>query len=531
MKLDLHVHTDISDGFMTIEQTLLAAKARGLDGVAITDHDTTAGLLTAVNIGAVLGLRVIPAIEISAMDKVSGVKVHILGYFNQLPAQHVQQLCKPLLAARHQRSLEQIRVLQEHGYNIECESILRARQGRPIYKQHIMQELILSGYTDKIYSDLYKKLFKNGGICAGDIDYIEATAAIQAIKADGGIAVLAHPGHDNNYFLLEQLLAAGLDGIEIFHEQHTLSDVKRILRLAKQHNLLLTGGSDYHGETDNRFFGRLTCPQRTAAYFVDNHYCLESFLHDLAIQAGNYIREHTEQQTTCVDYKENSWDNLVTELDIALERFLVQSIYQYMPDSGFITEEKTTRNSKNNEYTWIIDPLDGTTNFVTAKAEYAVSVALYKNGQPYAGMVYDVAKQDVYVAVAGCGAWLNGSKLERISAHKPLKECLLDFSIKTVVELRERGKNLLQLAGLIRGHRATGCASLAICKIAMGVLDGYISSKLCIWDYAAAAIFLRELGGEILTCKEHEDSEQCTVFVAAQSPALLQELLVATAVR
>lgn len=529
MKLDLHVHTDISDGFLSIEQTLLAAKRKGLDGIAITDHDTTDGCMQAIALGAKLGLKVIPGVEISAIDNKTGVKVHILGYFTHLPAANVEKLCKPLRVARQQNSLKKMHILVEHGYQLDSEQIIAKRIGRPIYKQHIMQELIRVGYTDRIYSDLYKKLFKNNGICAEEIEYLDATQAIAAIKADGGIAVLAHPGHDNNYFLLEELIAAGLDGIELFHEKHNLTDLKKIMRLAKQYNLIMSGGSDYHGEVENEFFGKLFCPRTTREYFINNNNNIEVFLHELAVKAGEHLVELTSKKNTCVHYKDSKWNNLVTDIDIALEEFLVSSIQEYFADSSFITEEKTVSNSCDGKYTWIIDPLDGTTNFVSCKKDYAVSVAVYKHQKPFAGLVYDVVSQDIYVAIAGQGAWLNGQRMAVTNKVKKLKDAVLDFSINTVVELHERGKNLLRMSSLIRGHRAYGCASLSICKIALGELDSYISSKLCVWDYAAAEIFLKELGGEVVLCKDEEQSEKCSLFIAANSTELIKEILIVTA--
>lgn len=531
MNCDLHIHTNISDGFQTIEQSLRAAQAKNIQTVAITDHDTTAGVMEAIAIGAKLGIGVIPGVEISAMDKTSGVKVHILGYFMNMPACNVERLCSPILAARQEQALWQMQQLCAHGYNIDIEQVRRQRQGRPVYKQHIMLELINKGYTNAVYSDLYRQLFKNNGICAREIEYADPIAAIQAIKADGGIAVLAHPGYDNNYFLLEQLVANGLDGIELFHEKHSLTDLKKIVGLARRHQLILTGGSDYHGELYNASLGKLLCPKKSSAYFKQSNTKPEVFLQTLAINSGQYLQKLIEQGSANLRYKEGCWDNIVTDIDIKLEQFIVRSIQAVFPTHGFITEENTIKRDSDSEYTWIIDPLDGTTNFVNCRKDYAISIAVYKNMQPYAGVVYDPSKQDLYFAMVGRGAWLNGQLLSKSSRADKLKDAVLDFSLKTIVELRERGKNLLQLVNIIRGHRAYGCASLSICKIALGELDGYISSKLCIWDYAAANIFLQELGGVTLECVQEHNPDKCSLFIAAAQAKLLQEMLIASSCR
>ena len=110
-----------------------------------------------------------------------------------------------------------------------------------------MAELISNNYMDEEYKILYKKIFKGSGICARDIEYVDMIEAVKAIKADGGIAVLAHPGHLDSYDFIENLVKAGLDGIEFNHESHSEEDHIKILKYSKKYNLILTGGSDFHG--------------------------------------------------------------------------------------------------------------------------------------------------------------------------------------------------------------------------------------------------------------------------------------------
>lgn len=531
MKIDLHIHTDISDGFQDIEQSLRIAKAKGLQAVAITDHDTTAGIIPSVAIGAKIGIKVIPGVEISAIDKASGVKAHILGYFINIPSNNIDKICNQILIARHEQAIWQMNKLVEHGYNIDIEQVVKQRQGHPVYKQHIMQELINKGYTNAIYSNLYRQLFKNNGICAVEIEYADVLDVVRAIKADGGIAVLAHPGYDNNYFLIEALVECGLDGIELIHEKHSLSDLKNIVRLARKHNLILTGGSDYHGELYNDLYGNLVCPKGTSNYFAEHNTQSIVFMQELVVQAGQYLQQFVANGLKDINYKEGRWDNIVTEADIELEKFVVRSIQEKFPADGFITEENTIQSDSHSTYTWIIDPIDGTTNFVSCQKDYTISIALYKNMQPYAGVVYDPISNDLYFAMVGQGAWLNGKRVKTTNRVEKLKDAVLDFSLNTVVDLRERGKNLLQLVNIMRGHRAYGCASLSICKTAIGELDGYISSKVCIWDYAAAAIFLQEMGGELIVCKHESNPDKCNMFMATATPKLLQEILISTSCR
>ncbi|HEX2925266.1 MAG TPA: PHP domain-containing protein, partial [Ruminiclostridium sp.] len=168
MKADLHVHTDISDSSFNVKDTIRIAKASGVTHLGITNHDTVEGLKEAIEEGAKEGISVIPGIEISAWDPASGKKAHILGYRFDLKGENIRKLCGTILERRHENSIRQIQVLLENNYYISLENIgRRAVNSRVIYKQHIMAELMEKGYTDSIYSDLYRKLFKGVGICAG----------------------------------------------------------------------------------------------------------------------------------------------------------------------------------------------------------------------------------------------------------------------------------------------------------------------------------------------------------------------------
>jgi hypothetical protein len=270
MKADLHVHTSISDSNYSIEETIQKAKNNEVKYLGIVDHDTTAGLEKAIKIGGKYQVTVIPGIEISAYDFKRKRKVHILGYNFDLRAVNIEKLCSPIIQRRHENSIWQIEKLVEHNYNISLEEVgAKAKDSTCIYKQHIMAVLIEKGYTDSIYSDLYKKLFKNNGICARDIEYIDAFKAVEAIKQDKGLAILAHPGQLNSYEIIEELLEVGLDGLELCHEGHAPKDYKIIMEYALKYNLLLSGGSDFHGEYGGKTdIGGLPVPFKYVKYFL-----------------------------------------------------------------------------------------------------------------------------------------------------------------------------------------------------------------------------------------------------------------------
>lgn len=270
MKGDLHVHTSISDSSFNTEETLNMAVENGLTHIGIVNHDTVIGLKEAIDIGDKLGVKVIPGIEISAYDYKNNRKVHLLGYDFDLQGTNIKRLCTPLLEKRDENSKWQIKKLIEEGYELDINYIKeKSRDSKVIYKQHIMDSLIKNHYTDKIYSDLYKRLFKNNGICARDIEYIDVFKALRAIKEDGGIVVLAHPGQLNSYDIISDLVREGLDGIEINHHSHSKEDMIKVKEYSDKYNLLLTGGTDYHGRYGELCMqiGDIICPEETLKIF------------------------------------------------------------------------------------------------------------------------------------------------------------------------------------------------------------------------------------------------------------------------
>lgn len=539
MLADLHVHTDVSDSSCDLHETLRIARANGVTHIAITNHDTVKGLPEAMIEGEKQGIKVIPGIEISAQHKESGKKVHILGYHIDLEGKNIKKLCDPILKQRHNNSLWQINQLLTNGFRIDIENIIeRAKNSGVTYKQHIMAELIKEGYTDSIYSDLYKKLFKNGGICARDIEYADVFDAVRAIKLDGGIAVLAHPGQQDTFGLIDQLVEAGLDGIELYHEDHTKEDVEKVLNYQEKHNLILTGGSDFHGSYGTQIqIGDIACPEEYIDLIIagnikgDSLRNLETskvqeFMEALLKEAGARLRTAVNKEIG-LKYKGSDYRDIVTDYDVEIENFLIDKISKEFPGHGFITEERNEGRGFS-EYTWIIDPIDGTVNFVSVGKDFSISLALYKNKKPYIGMVYDVMNDLLYSGVTGKGAFLNGEPMGKSKSTHGLKDSLVDMSLNSIYRFeKEKNIPISRLIKYIRGHRACGSASLALCRIARGELQAYISASLSIWDYAAAIIILAELGGSCAYLEEKNSEDILTnpaAFVGAENAEILQEL-------
>lgn len=245
---DLHCHTRLSDGSMGIDDLIILAKKQGIDNIAITDHDCLAGTVRGRLIGERHGVTVIPAVEFSATDSKRKRKVHILCYLSDSP-DRLEGLCRRNLTARKRASqFMAIKVAQR--YPATPELIVKCAAGSTnIYKQHIMHALMECGVTDQIFGSLYDELFseESDTNVIVNANFPEPGEILAAIHDAGGIAVLAHPCMFNSMELLEELIPLGLDGVEVWHPQCSEEQIKCLQALALKHNLLMTGGSDFHG--------------------------------------------------------------------------------------------------------------------------------------------------------------------------------------------------------------------------------------------------------------------------------------------
>ncbi len=249
MKIDLHVHSTFSDGSMSPTELVQYARRLGLSAIAITDHDTTDGTQEAMCIGKQLAVEVVPGLELSI--KHGDCAVHLLGYlFRHLDTAMLLAL-KRLQEGRLARNKVILENLNRLGVNIplhELEKISgHGQSGRP----HIAQILMKKGLV-KNMDEAFEKYLARGGLAYAPRYVLQADEAIAMIKNAGGLAVLAHPqqieksGQDA-IAVIGALRAEGLDGIEVYYPTHSRQFKKKLLATAKKLDLLITGGSDYHG--------------------------------------------------------------------------------------------------------------------------------------------------------------------------------------------------------------------------------------------------------------------------------------------
>lgn len=248
MVCDLHCHSKISDGSMGIEEILSMAKRRGISALAITDHDAVAGATRACIIGKRLGIDVIHGVEMSAYDSVRQRGVHILGYMCDSP-DRLEGACLRINNSRRAAGKEMMTKVLRY-YPIAPETIARYASGSTnVFSQHIMHALIESGYADSFYGDVFNKLFSgNGGRAFVSIEYPDVREIIDLIHSAGGLAVLAHPYEYDSIDLMKELVAEGmLDGIEVWHPTNDAERIATLQAFAQEHDLLMTGGTDFHG--------------------------------------------------------------------------------------------------------------------------------------------------------------------------------------------------------------------------------------------------------------------------------------------
>lgn len=248
MSCDLHCHTKLSDGSVGIEELISLAKRRGLHTIAITDHDTFAGAVRGVNIGKRAGVNVIPGAELSAVDSATGRKVHILCY-NCASAARLEGLCRRTLESRKKAATEMLRRVMRY-YPISPELVVRCATGSAaVYKQHIMHALMDAGFADSIFGEVFERLFnRENGVAVAAVEYPDVRDVIAQVHEAGGIAVLAHPYVYDSTDLMQQLVKEELlDGIEVHHPSHDEARRTALTDFAKEHHLLMTGGSDFHG--------------------------------------------------------------------------------------------------------------------------------------------------------------------------------------------------------------------------------------------------------------------------------------------
>ena len=250
MRVDLHLHSTASDGSLSPSAVVWAARAGGLDVVAITDHDTCAGVPEALS-ALPEALHVIPAIELSTT--LDGSELHILGYYIDPTDEKLVAHADHAITTRRTRVQRILELLRNYNIHLTLEEVVASAEGNPrvLGRPHIARALHKRGHVQSP-AEAFDRFLGDAGPCFLPTELLHPRDAIVLIEQAGGIAMWAHPRADVLTRELPRMLEWGLRGLECFRPRASPDDVSAIRALAAQHDLLLSGGSDWHGTWHGR---------------------------------------------------------------------------------------------------------------------------------------------------------------------------------------------------------------------------------------------------------------------------------------
>jgi len=245
-EIDLHIHSTASDGRLSPEEVVRQSVKHGLTIIALTDHDTVDGIAPALEAArAFPKLRVIPGVELST-DVPQG-EVHVLGYFIDHTSQRLRATLGRMRNSRQERAQEMIAKLRGLGIHIEWQRVREIAGSGSVGRPHLAQAMLEKGYIAS-FKEAFTNYIGRGGPAYAERKKKTPVEAVELILGARGLPVLAHPftGGDPEA-IIATLKAAGLAGIEAYYNGYTVEEISRLISLADRYNLIVTGGSDYHG--------------------------------------------------------------------------------------------------------------------------------------------------------------------------------------------------------------------------------------------------------------------------------------------
>ncbi len=247
--VDLHIHTIHSDGSSTVEQVLDAASKKELAAIAITDHDCVDAYPVALEIGSRLNIEVIPGLELSS--EIEGTDLHILGYFIDIDNPTLQQKLGEMKEARYFRARKIVENLNNQGLDLRFETVLTTAGIGAIGRPHIAAALLKE---ELVYSfrEAFDKYLGYGLPAYVEKYKMQPGEVFGLIKQAGGVPVLAHPGVTGIDDRIPEFIRAGVQGIEVYHSEHTSANRQNYIKIARRNGLAVTGGSDFHNSSHNK---------------------------------------------------------------------------------------------------------------------------------------------------------------------------------------------------------------------------------------------------------------------------------------
>lgn len=249
-RADLHVHSDRSDGTVTPAEVIATAKRRGLRAVALTDHDTLAGIEEAASAAKTHDIDFVPGIEFSCYDEMGST--HLLGYYVDPLHAELRDYLAEARRRRRQRAERIVERLNQLGVELTLEAVLaETSPGGLVARPHVARALRAGGWV-KSYNEAFDRFLAAGRPAFVPTWRLSPAEGIRWIQSAGGVVVLAHGGKTHDDETIRRFVREGLQGLETLHPEHGPADIRRLRRLAGELGLLETGGSDWHGHADNR---------------------------------------------------------------------------------------------------------------------------------------------------------------------------------------------------------------------------------------------------------------------------------------
>ena len=248
---DLHTHTKASDGSDSPLELFVQAKGAGLSAIAVTDHDTVSGLEEAKAASKETGVELVPGVELSVNFHKGNM--HILGYYLDQQNSRFQEVLKRVQDARAHRNPKILALLEDLGLPVSMDELEALAQGGQIGRPHIARAMVEKGYVGSV-SEAFDKYLKRGARAYAPKSILSPQEAIEVIREAGGIPVLAHPfsllpeGESELESMVSDLKDGGLMGLECYYSEHDDSFTSMCLEIARRYQLVITGGSDYHGK-------------------------------------------------------------------------------------------------------------------------------------------------------------------------------------------------------------------------------------------------------------------------------------------
>lgn len=258
-KIDLHLHTNLSDGAYSPSEVVQKAYNAGLSVIALTDHDNLNGLQEAQTAGKDLGIEVIAGVEIST--DLDDKEIHLLAYFIDTENEELQKYLSFFRDERFHRAKRMVQKLKKLGLSITIEDVLNKAKNSAIGRPHIAYAMVDLGLIDNYFEAFEKYIGDNGPAFERKI-HVSPQSALKLISDSGGLSFIAHPGYMKENILIT-LIKAGIDGLEVIHPSHNENQINFYRGIVNQYCLLETGGSDFHGgkKGDDENLGKYTISQ------------------------------------------------------------------------------------------------------------------------------------------------------------------------------------------------------------------------------------------------------------------------------